>query len=165
MGHITVLALRIVLSMMFVGSVFIQSVMVPLLGVDLEEADPDVALIRTPLVLLTVLGILALQVAMVCVWGLLTMVRRGTVFSADAFRLVDIVIGAFAAASLLAFGLGIALAPGEAVAPGVVLLIGGVAVSIAAVALIVLVLRALLVQAVTTDAEARKLRTELDEVI
>ena len=123
------------------------------------------ALIRTPLVVLTVLTILALQVAMVCVWGLLTMVRQGTVFSGAAFRLVNIVIGAFTAASLLTFGLGVTLAPGEAVAPGVVLLIGGMAVCIAAVALIVLVLRALLVQAVDRDAEARQLRTELDEVI
>ncbi|MCU1634004.1 MAG: transrane transport protein [Micrococcaceae bacterium] len=165
MRHLTVLALRIVLCLMFAGSVFIQVVMLSLLRLDLDTADPDVALIRTPLVVLTVLGILALQVAAVCVWGLLTMVRRGTVFSSDAFRLVDIVIGAFAAASLSTFGLGVALAPGEAVAPGVVLLIGGVAVMIAAVALVVLVLRALLVQAVRTDTEARHLRTELDEVI
>jgi hypothetical protein len=165
MGNLTVTALRIVLVLMFAGALFVQIVMVPLLGVDLREADPDVAAIRTPLVILTVLIILALQAAVVCVWGLLTMVRRGTVFSSSAFRLVDIVIGAFAAASLLTFGLGVALAPGEAVAPGVVLLIGGVAVMIAAVALIVLVLRALLAQAVDRDAEARKLRTELDEVI
>ncbi|MDN4609376.1 DUF2975 domain-containing protein [Arthrobacter burdickii] len=165
MGRITVVALRVVLCLMFAGAVFIQVVMLSLLGIDLDSADPDVALIRTPLVVLTVLGILALQAAVVCVWGLLTMVRRGTVFSPDAFRLVDTVIGAFAAASLFAFGLGVALAPGEAVAPGVVLLIGGVAVMIAAVALIVLVLRALLVQAVDRDAEARQLRTELDEVI
>ncbi len=165
MGNLTVTALRVVLVLMFAGALFVQIVMVPLLGVDLREADPDVAAIRTPLVILTVLIILALQAAVVCVWGLLTMVRRGTVFSTSAFRLVDIVIGAFAAASLLTFGLGVALAPGEAVAPGVVLLIGGVAVMIAAVALIVLVLRALLAQAVDRDAEARKLRTELDEVI
>lgn len=165
MGKFTVLALRVVLCMMFIGAAFIQSVLVPLLGVDLTDADPDFAAIRTPMIVLTVLVILALQVAMVCVWGLTTMVRRGTVFSTDAFRLVGIVIGAFAAASLLTFGLGVVLAPGEAVAPGVVLLIGGVAVCIAAVALIVLVLKALLVQATTTDAEARQLRTELDEVI
>lgn len=75
------------------------------------------------------------------------------------------VIGAVTAASLLTFGLGMALAPGEAVAPGVVLLIGGVGVGVAAVALIVLVLRALLMQAISTDTEARQLRTELDEVI
>ncbi len=74
MGNLTVVALRIVLVMMFAGSLFVQIVMVPLLGIDLSGADPDVAAIRTPLVVLTVLGILALQAAMVCVWGLLTMV-------------------------------------------------------------------------------------------
>ncbi|MDN4611542.1 hypothetical protein [Arthrobacter burdickii] len=36
---------------------------------------------------------------------ILVMVRRGTVFSTDAFRLVHIMIGAIAAASLLTFGL------------------------------------------------------------
>ena len=46
MGKSTVLALRIVLCMMFAGSVFIQVVMVPLLGVDLEQADPDVSVAR-----------------------------------------------------------------------------------------------------------------------
>ena len=58
-----------------------------------------------------------------------------------------------------------ALAPGEAVAPGVVLLIGGLAVMVAGVALIVLVMRMLLAQAVARDAEAHHLQAELDEVI
>lgn len=40
-------------------------------------------------------------------------------------------IGAVAAASLLTFGLGVTLAPGEAVAPGIVLLIGGAGVLLA----------------------------------
>ncbi|MHA7281496.1 DUF2975 domain-containing protein [Arthrobacter sp. TMS2-4] len=165
MGRLTVAALRLVLAMMFAGSIFIQVVVLSLLTRDIREADPDVAMILIPMVTLSVSAILAGQVAVVCVWGLLTMVRRGTVFSTDAFRLVHLVIGAFAAASLLTFGLGVALAPGEAVAPGVVLLIGGVAVMLAAVALIVLVLKALLKQAVARDVEARNLRTELDEVI
>jgi hypothetical protein len=63
------------------------------------------------------------------------------------------------------FGLAVILAPGEAVPPGVVLLICGASVMIAGMALIVLVLRALLAQAVASDAEAHNLRTELDEVI
>jgi hypothetical protein len=102
---------------------------------------------------------------MVCVWRLLTMVRRGTVFSHAAFRYVDVVIGAAAVASLLTFWLGFTLAPGEAVAPGIVLLIGGAAVLIGGVALTVLVLRMLLAQAVALDAEAHHLKAELDEVI
>ncbi len=102
---------------------------------------------------------------MVCVWRLLTMVRRGTVFSHAAFRYVDVVIGAAVVASLLTFALGYTLAPGEAVAPGVVLLIGGVGMMVAGVALLVLVLRTLLAQAVARDAEAQHLQAELNEVI
>jgi hypothetical protein len=93
------------------------------------------------------------------------MVRRGTVFSHAAFRYVDIVIGAAAAASLLTFALGVTLAPGEAVAPGIVLLIGGGGVMIAGVALVVLVMRTLLAQAVAREAEAQHLQAELNEVI
>ena len=108
-----------------------------------------------------VLGIVTVQVTMVCVWRLLTMVRRGTVFSHAAFRYVDVVFGAIVVASLLAFALGVTLAPGEDVAPGVVLLIGGAGVLVAGVALVVLVLRMLLAQAVALDAETKHLQAEL----
>ena len=45
------------------------------------------------------------------------------------------------------------------------LLIGGAGVMVAGVALLVLVLRMLLAQAVARDAEAQHLQAELDEVI
>jgi hypothetical protein len=165
MGKLTVFALRMVLGMVLAGSLFVQVVMVPLLSIDLEESGRELAGARGPIVVIVVLGIVAVQVTVVCVWRLLTMVRRGTVFSSAAFRYVDVVFGAVAAASLLTVGLGVVLAPGEAVAPGVVLLVGGAAVMIAGVALIVLVLRMLLAQAVARDAEAHHLQAELDEVI
>lgn len=165
MGNWAILALRIVLACALVGSLFVQAVMVPLLLNDMRGADPEVLDLRAPLVVLVVLGIMTTQVVMVCVWRLLTMVRRGTVFSHAAFRYVNIVIGAFAVASLLMFGLGVVLAPGEAVAPGVVLLVGGAAMVIGGIALVVLVMRTLLAQAVARDAEASHLRSELDEVI
>ena len=165
MGKLIILTLRIVLAMVLAGSLFVPAVMVPLLAMDLEKLDPDYAYLRTPLIVIAVLGIVTIQVVLVCVWRLLTMVRRGTVFSPAAFRYVDVVVGAIAAASLLTFGLGVTLAPGEAVAPGVVLLIGGAGVLVAGIALIVLVLRMLLAQAVAREAEVHHLRAELDEVI
>jgi hypothetical protein len=166
MGTLTVLALRIVLAMAMAGSLFVQAVMVPLLARDLEQDfSPDVARVATPVIVIVVLGIVTVQVTMVCVWRLLTMVRRGTVFSDAAFRYVDVVIGAISAASLLLFALGFVLAPGEAAAPGVVLLVGGAGVLVAGIALIVLVLRMLLAQAVARDVEAQHLQAELDEVI
>jgi hypothetical protein len=164
-GKLTVLALRVVLVVLLAGSLFVQTVMVALLANDLEELDAELAYLRTPILVITVLGIATAQVVLVCVWRLVTMVRRGTVFSHAAFRYVHIVIGAFAAAALVVFALAVVLAPGEAVAPGVVLLICGIVVALLGVALIVLVLRMLLAQAVARDVEAARMQAELDEVI
>lgn len=158
MGNITVLALRIVLALGLAGSLFVQAVMVPLLAIDLNEAGPEVIAVRTPVIVIVLLGIVTVQVSMVCVWRLLSLVRRGTVFSRGAFRYVDIVIGAVAAAALLTFAMAVVLAPGEAVAPGIVLLLCGGALLVGGVALIVIVLRMLL-------AQALGMRAELDEVI
>ncbi|MEV5490183.1 DUF2975 domain-containing protein [Streptomyces bobili] len=165
MGRLTVLALRGVIVALLTGSVFVQAVMVPLLGRDLDEADTELAYPPAAFLVTVLLGIVTAQVVLVCVWRLVTMVRRGTVFSHAAFRYVHIVIGAFVAAALLMFMLGVLLAPGEAVAPGVVLLIGGAVMAILGVALIVLVLRMLLAQAVARDVEATRMRAELAEVI
>ncbi|CAA9556421.1 MAG: Putative transmembrane transport protein [uncultured Thermomicrobiales bacterium] len=153
MGTLTLLALRIVLGMVLAGSLFVQAV----IGGDLAD-------VPAPLGVFMVLGIVTVQVSTVCVWRLLTMVRRGTVFSHAAFRYVDIVFGAVTTASLLALGLAVALAPGEA-PPGIVFLICGAALLAAGIALIVLVLRMLLAQAVARDKEAHHLQAELDEVI
>lgn len=165
MGKLTVLALRAVLVMLLAGSAFVQAVMVPLLARDFDDADAALASVRTPVIVIVVLGVVAAQVVLVCVWRLVTMVRRGTVFSLGAFRYVHVVIGAFVAAALLVFALAVVLAPGEAVAPGIVLLLCGVVVAILGVALVVLVLRMLLVQAVARDIEAARMRAELAEVI
>ncbi|WP_137295301.1 DUF2975 domain-containing protein [Nocardioides dongxiaopingii] len=155
MGSITTTLLRLVLAGGLAGSLVVQAVLVPLLAADLDDVD---AAVRWPVVAIVVLGIVTIQVAMVCVWRLVTMVRGDTVFSDAAFRLVDVLIGAIAAAAVLALALGVVLAPGEDVAPGVVLLLGGLGVLVAGVALTVLVMRALL-------AQATAMRTELEAVI
>jgi hypothetical protein len=81
MGNLALLALRIVLAMVLAGSLFVQTVMVPLLASDLDGLNAEHAYLRTPLLVFIVLGIVTVQVTLVCVWRLLTMVRRGTVFS------------------------------------------------------------------------------------
>ena len=67
--------------------------------------------------MIIVLSIVTIQVTLVCVWRLLTMVRRGTGLSHAAFRWVDVIIGAAVAAALLMLVLAVILAPGEAVSP------------------------------------------------
>lgn len=129
-------------------------------------SDPeDGSLPLTPLRVITILGIGTAQVALVCVWRLVTMVRRGTVFSHAAFRYVDVIIGAIAAAALVWFAVTALNAPGQRDDPGVTLIMGGIGVAILGVALLVLVLRTLLAQAVARDVEAARMRAELDEVI
>ena len=163
MGRLAVLALRLVIGVVLAGSLFVQVWMIPLLSTDLEQAGaPEAA--RIAFLVIVVLGILCVQVVAVCVWRLLTMVRRGTVFSNGAFKFVDIIFWAVSAAAVLVFSIAVLLAPGD-VAPGVVLLICGAALMVGGVALVILVLRTLLAQAVARDVEAAGLRAELDEVI
>ncbi|MCT2549148.1 MULTISPECIES: DUF2975 domain-containing protein [Streptomyces] len=163
MGKLTVRALRAVLVVVLTGTVFVQALMAWAL---VSGSDPeDGSLPLTPLRVITILGIGAAQVALVCVWRLVTMVRRGTVFSHAAFRYVDVIIGAIVAAALVWFAVTALNAPGQRDDPGVTLIMGGTGVAILGVALIVLVLRMLLAQAVARDVEATQLQTELDEVI
>lgn len=168
MSRWAVLTLRGVIAVALAGSVAVQVLLAPLLWLDLDAAR---AWVRVAVVAIVVLGVVTLQVVGVCVLRLLTMVRRGTVFSLRAFRYVDAVTAAIAAASLLVGALAVVAAlanrtaPGDEVAPGVVALMCGAALVVAGVALVVRVLRALLAQAVALDTAARDLRAELDGVV
>jgi len=162
-GKLTVHALRAVLAGVLAGTVLIQAMMAWAL---VSGSDPESgSLPLTSLRVITILGMVSVQVALVCVWQLVTMVRRGTVFSHAAFRYVDVVIGAIVAAALVWFAVTAINAPGQRADPGVTLIMGGVGVAILGVALIVLLLRMLLAQAVARDAEATQLQADLDDVI
>lgn len=169
MGRLAVRALRVVLAVALAGSVFVQAVMVPLFWADLDDAPAGV---RLPVVALVFVGVVTMQVVGVCVWRLVTMVRRGTVFSPAAFRYVDAIGAAVAASVSVPFGIALSLAlynrtttTADEVAPGVVLLLCGAGVVVAGVALLVLVLRTLLVQAAAHETELHELHAELSEVI
>jgi hypothetical protein len=162
-GELAVRALRAVLVVVLVGTVLIQALMVWVL---VSGNDPeDGSLPLTPLRVITILGLGTIQVALVCIWRLVTMVRRGTVFSHAAFRYVDVIIGAIVAAALVWFAVTALNAPGQREDPGVTVIMAGVGVGILGVALLVLVLRMLLAQAVARDVEAAQMQAELDEVI
>ena len=163
MGQLAVRALRAVLVVVLAGTVFIQASMLWAL---ISGNDPeDGSLPLTALRVITILGMVSAQVALVCVWRLVTMVRRGTVFSHAAFRYVDVIIGAIAAAALVWFAVTALNAPGQRDDPGVTVIMAGIGVAVLGVALVVYVLRMLLVQAVARDVEAAQLQAELDEVI
>lgn len=161
-------SLRVVIAIALVGSLVVQAVLMPLLWIDLDGEPRG---IQIALVAIGVLGVLCLQVIGISVWRLLTLVRRGTVFSHAAFRHVDRIIAAIGVGAVLVFAIAVVArtanhyTPGDEVAPGMVALICGLALVVAGVALVVYVMRALLAQAVARDAEAQHLQSELDEVI
>ncbi|HET7443890.1 MAG TPA: DUF2975 domain-containing protein [Solirubrobacterales bacterium] len=145
------------------GSVLIQAGMLWALlsGSDPEDGSIPITALRVS----AILGLVAVQFALVCIWRLVTMVRRGTVFSHAAFRYVDGVIGAIVAAALVWFAVTIINAPDQRDDPGVTGIMAGIGVGILGVALIVYVLRMLLAQALARDVEAAYMQAELDEVI
>lgn len=163
MGNLAVRALRVVLVVVLTGTLLVQVGLVVTLVSGSDGEDGSLPL--TALRVVTILGMLSVQVAVVCVWRLVTMVRRGTVFSHDAFRYVDGVIGAVVAAALVWFAVTLINAPDQRDDPGVTIIMAGIGVAILGVALIVYVLRTLLAQAVARDVEATRMQAELDEVI
>jgi len=161
MGKATIVVLRIVIAIALLGSLVVQALIVPLLWLDLAD---DGLWGRIVLVSIVVLGVGTLQVFGVCVWMLLTKVRLGSIFSESSFRYVGVIIGAILVAAALTWVLAAILAPGTT-APGMVALIGGAGVVLAGMALLVVVMKALLRQAIDRDAEARSLRSELDNEV
>lgn len=161
MAKSTIIVLRVVIALALVGSVAVQALIVPLLWLDLagEELWGRIAFVS-----IVVLGVGTLQVFGICVWLLLTKVRRGSIFSTSSFRYIDVIIGAILVAAALLWILAAILAPGSA-APGLVALIGGAGVVLAGVALLVVVMKALLRQAIDRDVEAQALRSELDNEV
>ena len=165
----TIRSLRAIIAIALLGSVVVQAGIVAALWVDAEDRDPFGYEIAWAVI--GALGVGCLQVVAVCIWRLLTMVRRGTVFSHGAFRYVDLEIAALGTGAFLIFGIaGVArfanhAHPGDEVAPGLGGRVCGFARVTAGVALVVLVMRALLAQAVDLDSTAKHLRSELDEVI
>jgi len=110
-----------------------------------------------PLLVVIEVELVCVQVVVVATWFLLGMVQQDRIFSDAAFRWVDVILGAMAAAWLVWAGLGafIVLTSDD---PGLPLMMAIMLLAGAVVGLLVLVMRALLKQ-------ATMLRTDMDAVI
>ncbi|MBT2484305.1 MULTISPECIES: DUF2975 domain-containing protein [unclassified Microbacterium] len=161
MSKPTIVILQVVIGLALLGSLVVQALIVPALWFDLAG---EALWGRIAFVTIIVLGVIAMQIFGVCVWMLLTKVRRGSIFSESSFRYVDVIIDAILAAAVLAFILAVLLAPGGT-APGIVGLICGAALVLGGMALLVVVMKALLRQAIEHESEARTLRSELDNEV
>ncbi|MEU4384169.1 DUF2975 domain-containing protein [Promicromonospora sp. NPDC023805] len=160
--------LRVVLVFMFLGVLLAQLWVLPDISGSLAAQYPEAAHIASPTLVTAILALVAAQLVLACVWRLLTLVRRDTVFSTEAFRWVDVIIGAAGGSGVLALGLLLWLSvqtTETGLQPGVALLLLGGAVLAGGIALLVGVLRSLLAKAVGLKGEATTLRAELDEVV
>jgi hypothetical protein len=135
-----------------------QVAVVPAVAQQMVDRSPQLGYLQVPGILVTVGFVLAVQVALVCVWRLLSLVRASIIFSDTAFTYVNIVLGMVALATLLIVGSFITLAIAGVASPSVSILCWlGIVVG-SGLALLVLVMRGLLRQ-------ASQLERDLAEVV
>jgi hypothetical protein len=152
-----VVPLRVVLAAVLVALVATQVAVLPPVFARMAEQNPDLAGLRWPLLATTVVVLVCVEVVVVCAWRLLNLVHADRIFTAQALGWVDTILAAVGLAWVLVLVAGILVA--AAAGPsGVAALLLVVVLVGAAVGLLMVVLRTLLVQATT-------LRTDLDGVI
>lgn len=150
--------LRVLLIGSLLVILFLQLIGLPWLSGVMAEDLPGEAYMRWPILALSILGLGCVQVGIFCTLRLLGFTRRGDVFSPRALRWVDGIVGAFLAASLVCLATIIYQFFTVNGPPlWILLLLLGVVAGIG-MALLMVVMRTLLVQATT-------LRTEMDAVI
>lgn len=115
-----------------------------------------------------VLFFVCVEIALICLLRLLSMASRGSIFHVRAFAWVNALMWSAVAAGAFVFAAAVIMASlpdATGPAPGMILLMGVFGALCEGVALVVVVLRGLLVQAIASRREAADLRAELDEVI
>ena len=120
--------------------------------------SPDVAFLEVPGILFAVAFLVCVQLALICVWRLLSLVRASVIFSEDAFKWVTGILALVVIATLLILGALVTFQlSGVSVGPLTVICLLGVILG-AGFALLVVVLRGLLRQ-------ASQLERDLSEVV
>lgn len=157
-SRIAVDVLRVLLGGSLLAILFLQLIGLPWLSGVMAKDLPGEAYMRWPILALSIIGLGCVQVGIVCTLRLLGFTRRGDVFSPQALRWVDGIIGAALTGSLVCLTTIVYQSFTVAGPPiWMLLLLFGILAGIG-VALLMFVMRSLLVQATT-------LRSEMDAVI
>ncbi|RNE63629.1 DUF2975 domain-containing protein [Cryobacterium tepidiphilum] len=158
MHKTTIALLKAVIVVMIALLLACQIFTVPGVARQSAENYAGLSYLQVPGIIVAVLFLLCVQVVLVCVWRLLSMVRTSVIFSDDAFVWVDIILGAIVLATvLIAVSMG-TLASANVASPSVMLLCAlGVVVG-AGLALLIVVMRGLL-------RNALQLQQDLSEVV
>ena len=159
MKRLTVLALRVLIVILFLGTLTAQAWFIPQLAAEAAEEFPELAYLAIPYSVLLIVTVACVQVVFLALWVLLSRVRRGAIFTEQSFAWVNTIIGAGILATALVFALGIHLLGIVDVGPPPLgMLMSAIVVAGAAFVLIMIVMRGLL-------RSATALQSELEEVV
>jgi hypothetical protein len=159
MNRLTVLALRVLLVLLFLGGLLAQTWFIPQFAVHMAGVYPEVSFLAVPYAALSIAIVACGQLVFIALWVLLSRVRRGAIFTERAFRWVDLIIVAGSVATAFVFAIEIHLLGIVDVGPPALgVLLTGVVIAGAAFVLLMLVMRGLLRSATT-------LQDELAEVV
>lgn len=155
----TILSLRVFLAAAFSACLLMQGLVLPVASGWVAEALPEVSYMRWPVLVWAVLLVLLGEIVLACTWVLLGAVSRDRIFTTSSLPWVNRIIGAFVAAGVAVLAGLVFLVVDGTVGPITVhLFVLMSAIGCFALAALVIVLRALLVQATV-------LRSDMDEVI
>ncbi|WES63953.1 DUF2975 domain-containing protein [Microbacter sp. GSS18] len=144
--------------LLFAAVAACQLWVVPQIAAGFAAAAPEFAALELPGVLMVGALLLCVQVVLVCVWRLLTLAARESIFDAAAFRWVDAIIATVVIAGVLIVAGMVVIDRAQAGSP-FILITGIIAlITVAGLALVVVVMRGLLRQATL-------LRQEMAEVV
>jgi hypothetical protein len=156
--HSTVsVALKALIVVMILIMLAGQIWVIPGVGAQTAMWYPDFAYLQLPGIVIAITFLLCVQLALVCVWRLLSLVRASSIFSPDAFKWVDVILALVIIATLLILTSFITLTAVGISSPANVLCILGVILG-SGFALLVVVLRGLL-------RKASQLEQDLSEVV
>ncbi|RSM90677.1 DUF2975 domain-containing protein [Kibdelosporangium aridum] len=149
--------LRVLLVLLFGLMVTLETVSLPGQFAHMALVSPENAYLRWPLTAVAVFWVVCAQVVIVCIWQLLTLVKRDRIFTDAAMVWVNVILWAIGAGWVVLVGVvGVVFFNADDPGTGVVLALVMAAVSV--FVLLVVVLRALLQQATT-------LRSDMEAVI
>lgn len=158
MNHRLARALQIIVVVAVLGLLLAQVVVVPVVSGWMARAYPEFAWARWPLAAALIVMLACVQVALLATWLLLGQVASEQIFSGRARRWVDLMLGALGAAWVVAAATSVWQTAENVSAPWIVLSeLLGLLVG-AAVLLLIVVLRGLLVR-------ATELKVEMDAVV
>ena len=155
--HRAVALLRVFLVVLFGVLVLFQVMSLPGQFAYMAQEDPEHAYLRWPATAVTVFWVLCIQLVIVCTWKLLTLVQNDRIFSEASLMWVNAIVWAILAAWVVLVGVFLYIGF-NADDPGLPLLLFLMMISVTALGLLMVVMRALLRQATT-------LRTDMEAVI